>query len=434
MSPDFGSLINLLDEKLESVKSQVKRGPSLIFADETVDGITSSAIMFDLLKRLGTRPTVRFSGIAASTTNIPEFSADVRVGIGLRAGIEENSINLGIAGGVSAESFGFKSEETSLSTLAHLFRNREFKIPSTHHLAIAGSISGLMDSSEHRGLTGLNEAVLEEGRAVGVIGSEKKVDLGFGYILPLQNAISISVDPYFRGITGNSAASESVLNDNGIPFKKDDRYLTLKDLNEDLLGQLSIVLDRHSECGPVERNIYYQNNIDESFFMWNIRDLALILELLNASDSTWMAFKLAAGMAKNSDYDIAWHKAMTQLNSTIESFNRILTIRERNMDDGKIKRIVADGMLNFKEAMMVMKWLSRWDANRDRMTVLETSQGTDQLFIMRSAGDEFNRTIEEISQPYGARIKHMAPLLLVFVNVIKAGEFYEELRSRAGVP
>jgi len=147
-----------------------------------------------------------------------------------------------------------------------------------------------------------------------------------------------------------------------------------------------------------------------------------------------MAFKLASGMAKNSDYDIAWRKAMAQLNSTIESFNRILTIRERNMDDGNIKRIVANGILNFKEAMMVMKWLSRWDSSRDRMTVLETSQGTDHLFIMQSTGEEFNRAIEEISRPYGARIKHVAPFLLVFVNVIKAGEFYEKLQSRAGVP
>ncbi|MEM0123241.1 MAG: hypothetical protein QXI38_01900 [Conexivisphaerales archaeon] len=434
MSTDFGSLINLLDEKLDSIKSQVKRGPSLIYADETVDGIVASAIAFDLLKRIGTRPTVRFSSIEATNTDISEFSADVRVGIGLKAGTEENAINLGIKGEIFAEQFGFKANDASLSTLAHLLRNREFKSPSTHYLAITGSISRLMDSGDFRELTGLNEAVLEEGIANGVLGSEKKVDLVFGYILPLHKAISVSVDPYFRGITGNLSASESILNDNGIPLKSEDRYLTLKDLNDDLLGQLAIVLDNHSESGQVKRNVYYQNNVDESFFTWNIRDLSLMLDLLIASGSTLIAFKLASGLASFSDYDVAWRASMTQLESTIDVINRILASRERVIDDGRIKRIIANGMLNFKESLMVMKWLSRWNEGHERLIVIETSQGTDELFIMKVGSEEFARNVEEVGGYYGARIKHIYPLLLVFVNVIKAGQFYESFRSRAGVP
>ncbi|MCL4343914.1 MAG: hypothetical protein JRN26_00280 [Nitrososphaerota archaeon] len=434
MSPDFGSLINLLDEKLESIKSQVKRGPSLIYADETADGIAAGAISFDLLKRIGTKPTVRFVGIGATSAGMPEFSADVRIGIGLKAGTEENVINLGINGEIFAEGFGFKASDASLSTLAHLLRNREFKSPSTHYLAIAGSISSLMDSGDFRELTGLNEAVLEEGIAMGVLGSERRIDLGFGYILPLHSAISASVDPYFKGITGNMQASESVLNDNGIPLKSEDRYLTLKDLNDDLLGQLAMVLDKHSESGPVRRSVYYQNNADESFFTWNIRDLSLMLELLIASGSTLLAFKLASGAASFSDYDAAWRTSMAQLRSTIDSTNRILTNRERVIDDGNVKRINANGVLNFKESLMVMKWLSRWKGNRERMIVLETSQGTDELFLMKPDSEEVVKNVEEVGEYYGARIKFIHPFLLVFVNVIKAGQFYESFRSRAGVP
>ncbi|MGC8661451.1 MAG: hypothetical protein ACP5TZ_02990 [Nitrososphaeria archaeon] len=434
MSPDFGSLINLLDEKLETIKSQVKRGPSLIYADETVDGIIASAISFDLLKRIGTRPTVRFMGIGSASIGVPEFSADVRVGIGLNAGTEENVINLGINGEIFAEKFGFKASDASLSTLAHLLRNREYKSPSTHYLAIAGSISSLMDSGDFRELTGLNEAVMEEGIAMGVLGSEKRIDLGFGYILPLHNAISASVDPYFRGITGNISASESVLNDNGIPLKAEDRYLTLKDLNDDLLGQLAMVLDKHSESGQVKRSMYYQNTVDESFFAWNIRDLSLMLDLLIASGSTLMAFKLASNTASFTDYDVAWRTSMEQLRSTIDVTNRILANRERIIDDGRAKRVIANGMLNFKESLMVMKWLSRWKGNSDHPIVIETSQGTDELFIMLIDNEELVRNAEEVGEYYGARIKLIYPFLLVFVNVIKAGQFYESFRSRAGVP
>ncbi len=434
MSPDFNSLINFIDEKLEIIKSQVKHGPSLIYAEETADGLIASAISFDLLKRLGTKPTVRFMDIGASSIDLSAFSADVKVGIGLKAGTEENTINLGVNDEISAERFGFKANDASLSTLAHLFRNREFKSPSTNFLAIAGSLSSLMDSGDLRELNGLNEAVLEEGIAMGVLGSERRIDLGFGYILPLHSSISASVDPYFRSITGNSSASESLLNDNGIPLKAEDRYLTLKDLNDDLLELLTKVLDKYSESGPAKRSMYYQNTVDESFFTWNIRDLSLILDLLIVSGSTMLAFKLASGLASFSDYDTAWRTSMAQLRSDIDKTNRILTNQQRVINEKKAKRIIANDMLNFKESLMVMKWLSRWNETREHMIVLETTQGTDKMFIMFPSSAELMKNVEEIGAYYGARIRQIYPFLLIFVNVIKAEQFYESLRSRAGVP
>ncbi len=48
--------------------------------------------------------------------------------------------------------------------------------------------------------------------------------------------------------------------------------------------------------------------------------------------------------------------------------------------------------------------------------------------------EELVRNAEEVGEYYGARIKLIYPFLLVFVNVIKAGQFYESFRSRAGVP
>ncbi len=434
MSPDFNSLINFMDEKLEIIKSRARHGPSLIYAEETVDGLIASAISFDLLRRLGTKPTVRFISPWAPSADLSSFSADIRLGIGLSAGSEENAINLGVDGGISAERFGFTINEASLSTLAHLFRNREFRSPSTNYLAIAGSLSSLMDYGEFRELNGLNKAVLDEGIAVGALGSERRIDLGFGYILPLHSSISASVDPYFKNITGNSSASASILSENGLPLKAEDRYLTLKDMNDDQLELLARVLDKHSKSGPVKRNTYYQNTVDESFFEWNIRDFALILDLLIASGSTALAFRLASGLAAFNDYDDAWRTSMTQLGSDIDKVNRILTNRQRVIDEEKSRRIIATDILNFRESLMVMKWISRWDEMQGHTVTLETVQGTDKAFIIFPSNEELVNTAQEIGEFYGARVRKMHPFILISANVIKADQFYDSLRSRAGVP
>ena len=434
MSPDFNSLINFIDEKIELIKSQTRHGPSLIYSVETADGLIASAILFDLLRRLGTRPTIRFISPLAPDSDISSFSAEIKVGVGLSAGQEETAINLGVEGGLSAETFGFGMNEASLSTLAHLFRNREFRSPGTSHLAVAGSLSSLMDCGENRELAGLNKAVLDEGIAAGALGSERRIDLSFGYILPLHSSISVSVDPYFKNITGNSSVSASILSENGIPLKAEGRYLTLKDLNDDQLERLSMLLSGYSRSGPVKRSTFYQNTVDESFFEWNIRDFAMIIELLIASGSTALAFKLASGLATFSDYDDAWRTSMAQLEMDIEKVNRVFANRQRVINEEKSSRIIANDILNFRESIMVMKWISRWDEMKGRTVTIETVEGTDKAFIIYPISEELVSAAREIGESYGARVRKIYPFVFISASVIKADQFYDLLRARAGVP
>ncbi len=102
-------------------------------------------------------------------------------------------------------------------------------------IAIVGAIGDRQDGGEGHSVIGLNQDIVEDGNASGVIEIVQGVRIFGRETRPIAAALAMSTDPYLKGLTGNPGACESVLVNMGLNIfdSQANRPRTLAELSQE---------------------------------------------------------------------------------------------------------------------------------------------------------------------------------------------------------
>jgi len=432
MTYKLGSQDSIFDEIAQLILKIVKNKRFYIETVKTLDGIAASAILYKTLIEQGAKVIVRFSQGSAKQSQIP--SSDYKIGIGVN--LEGADLLIGIDKGITPDKFGYERLfGGSLSVMAQLLREKISANPaSTYHLALIGAFSSFQDTGEDRSLKGLNEIVLEKALLSKLIVEEEKFELPFGGLLPLQDSIALSYDPYFKGITGNQNVAVSIIKSAGIDYIKEGRFISLRDLKPEELKIIEKALERYSTTKTLKRKSYSRAYTDESSFDYSIRDMLFMLEPLIVKNEFTRAFNACIDSKKEFNTEL-FYESVEETRRLISIFNTVINTRERLVDEGFIIRIVGTGMISLSQLMFIYKWVYRWDESKNKVILAETNEGPEEVFITLEKDPINVNNLQPLIEKYNGRIVRQTPFIIIYVNVIKAGLLYEDMRKMiAGVP
>ncbi|MGC8569194.1 MAG: hypothetical protein ACP5LW_04245 [Nitrososphaeria archaeon] len=431
MSIGTRSLESEIDKAAGKLAEKATSRRFFIESIKTLDGIAASSILYKTFVELGGKVIVRFTHGDSVSGSVPE--CDYRIAIG-KSG-QNADLVIGYEGGITPSNFGYDDLfDGSLSSMAQLIRDKVSKAPEeTYFVAIAGSLSAMQDVQEDRKLKGINQMIIERALKSRRIQEETRLELPFGDIVPLRDSISMSYDPYFKGITGSPAVASSVVASTGIQQIKEGRFVTLKDLKEDELDALEKVLLRYSSSKLLRRTSYKRSDVDDSSYDYNLRDILFMLEPLAVKNESMRIFKILSDPAKGFGSEL-FYESLEETEKLITLFNSLLNVRDRFTDEGIIRRIVGTGISDLQQLLFFYKLVYRWDDTRGKVLIAETNEGPEEAFVLLDRS-ELRESIISSAKKHGGRVIRLRPFIIIYVNVIKAGLLYEEIRKMiAGVP
>lgn len=254
--------LDVARKHIKNFAENLKKGDDfLLISHHDADGITSCAIISDLLNFLGKKYEFKILRQLDSKT-IEEVRAIVKnrdiiftdIGSGQIELIKKNLSNrkifiidhhLPIAEHLKTE-FVFKSENLKIYHLnPHIFGidgafevsgsgmcylvARELGRKKMVDIAIVGAVGDMQDSSGR--LIGVNREILSDGVKEGVIKFKKDIRLFGRESRPLPYMLAYASDPFIPDITGNENAAMDFLLSLGIKPRNDDGWVNYVDLN-----------------------------------------------------------------------------------------------------------------------------------------------------------------------------------------------------------
>jgi RecJ-like exonuclease len=99
-------------------------------------------------------------------------------------------------------------------------------------LAVVGALGDLQDKYKHRKLGGLNKIIVEDARKANLLTIKKDLFFFGRETRPIYKALASTTNPFIPGISGEEDKSLAFLLQIGIKPKRDENWLTLRDLQE----------------------------------------------------------------------------------------------------------------------------------------------------------------------------------------------------------
>ncbi len=121
-------------------------------------------------------------------------------------------------------------------------------------VAVVGALGDLQDKYEQRMLGGLNEKIVEDATASGLLTVEKDLMFFGRETRPILKALASTTTPFIPGISGEEEKSLAFLKSLGIEPKNGDKWRALRDLTDDEKKRLCSKLAEHL----VSMGLHYQ--------------------------------------------------------------------------------------------------------------------------------------------------------------------------------
>jgi single-stranded-DNA-specific exonuclease len=253
---EFYENINIISEKIKNLINE--RKDILIVSSSSCDGIISASLLFRVVWKLGGKATARFvntitqDGITDLRNEDHEFYIFSGLGTGLSeifnklfsknwiivnhkklsfAEIATDDINAilnpwkyGVDG---------NKEITSGGISYLLAKSLDKRFTDLAPLAIVSALGEYQDVGDKRSLVGINNEMLEDSKRDGLIRTDIDLLLSFNESLPIHESISDTFIPYLYGLTSNSDKCLELLKNTNINLKKDGRWKTIADINQE---------------------------------------------------------------------------------------------------------------------------------------------------------------------------------------------------------
>jgi len=100
-------------------------------------------------------------------------------------------------------------------------------------VAIVGALGDMQDKNEKRALTGLNDLIVEDARASGVVHVDSDLVMYGRETRPIYRALAYTTTPYLPNLSGREDNCLTLLSTNGIKLKEGNRFRTIADLSQE---------------------------------------------------------------------------------------------------------------------------------------------------------------------------------------------------------
>ena len=112
-------------------------------------------------------------------------------------------------------------------------------------VALVGALGDMQDKYEQRSLRSLNEMIVNDGVAAGMVKVEKDLTFFGRETRPIHKTLATTTNPFIPGLSGEEDKALAFLSSLDIPIKQGEKWRALRDLNNDERKRLCSALADH---------------------------------------------------------------------------------------------------------------------------------------------------------------------------------------------
>ena len=326
---------------LETVK---KDGFILVFSHLDADGVAAAGVMGKALYRLDARFRIRVMQwvdekiIGEVITDKPQLVILTDFGSGyldlLNAKIPNFNVVIldhhQITGTVANENFvqvnphlfGIDgATDVSGSGVAY-FAAKAVNLANVDlaPIALVGALGDMQDKYEQRKLCCLNEIIVNDAVAAGLLKVEKDLTFFGRETRPIHRTLATTTNPFIPGLSGEEDKALTFLANLDIPIKQGEKFRALRDLNEDEKKKLySALADHllskglHLEVENLIGYIYVLTKEEPNTALRDAREFAVVLNSTGRMDRPSLGIAICMGDRK---------AALEEANKILEDYRK----------------------------------------------------------------------------------------------------------------
>jgi RecJ-like exonuclease len=190
-------------------------------------------------------------------------------------------------------------------------------------VALVGALGDMQDRYDQRMLCCLNEMIVNDGVAAGLVKVEKDLTFFGRETRPIYKTLATTTNPFIPGLSGEEDKALAFLANLDIPIKQGDRWRALCDLNDDERKRLcSALADHllsrglHLEVENLIGYIYVLTREEPNTALRDAREFAVLLNSTGRMDRSSLGIAICMGDRK---------AALEEANKILEDYRKSIS-------------------------------------------------------------------------------------------------------------
>jgi len=386
------------------------------------DGLSSGAIAFQALARLGAVVSVRaipdldIRAVDALRGDHFDFYLFTDLGSGL---IKELTSALGgnfmivdhhqlpeehagLGNVLNAWNFGYDGGgEVCSATMAYLLAisldKRNMDLSS---LAIVGALGDRQDSGPGRSLTSLNRKALDDAIEKGLVTVTKDFLFHGRETRPIHEAIAMTYTPYITGLSGAKDAALAALSNAGFGLKEHGRWRNIAELSNEEKQRLMEVLtsfvgstgEGSAVISDLIGEVYTFQAEDSLTPLRDAREFATLLNACGRMDATDVGIAISLG-----DRDAALSDALRLMGEYRSKLSKAMQTLQAGGDNvsvhGYVTVVRGEDFIEERMAGSIASLLASSEKFKDKVVLVGARSGETELKFSSRMGDSFQKDV-----------------------------------------
>jgi len=172
-------------------------------------------------------------------------------------------------------------------------------------IALVGALGDMQDKYEQRSLRGLNELIVNDAVAAGLLKVEKDLTFFGRETRPIHKMLATTTNPFIPGLSGQETDSLNFVANLGIPLKQGDRLRSLCDLTDEERKKLCSALadyllskGLHIEVESLIGHIYVLTKEEPNTVFRDCREFSVLLNSTGRMDRPSLGIAICMGDRK----------------------------------------------------------------------------------------------------------------------------------------
>jgi single-stranded-DNA-specific exonuclease len=279
-------------------------------------------------------------------------------------------------------------------------------------IALVGALGDMQDKYEQRSLRSLNEIIVNDAVAAGLLKVEKDLTFFGRETRPIHRTLATTTNPFIPGLSGEEDKALTFLANLDIPIKQGDKFRALRDLNEDEKKKLcSALADHllskglHLEVENLIGYIYVLTKEEPNTALRDAREFAVVLNSAGRMDRPSLGIAICMGdrkaaleesnkiledYRKNINKYLGW---VTEKPERMRELQNIYVIYGENFINekiiGTVSSIVVSSLANNKKPLIAFANVEKEQAAKfsGRTTEAAIRKGVNLGDVMRLASE-----------------------------------------------
>ncbi len=420
--PDLGGLQDRLKVIAGDLRLLVEQGKRILVVTHIdADGLSSGAVVFGCLTRMGADVAVRaipdldprkikelqaqnfdfyiFTDLAASLAGELESALDGRF-----LAIDHHQIpdgDLGKPFFANAWQYGYDGgKEACSATMAYFLATAlDPSNNSLSYLPVVAAVADRQDSGPGRSLTGLNRMAMEEAVSAGLVSVAKGLVFNGRETRPIHESIAFTSNPFMPGLSGNKDAVLAALLQSGLNLKDGALWRSASDLSSEesmkvtevIAGALAVGGGAEALAGLVGE-VYTLELEDRHTSLRDAREFATLLNSCGRMGAAGAGMALCLGDRKE-----ALKNAMKVLSEYRLNINKavqgLTTDTTRVIQHDKVVLMRGEQLVDEKILGPVTSIITSSPQYKDKIVVASASSGDSEIKISSRVGDSYSGSV-----------------------------------------